>query len=439
MEICSISDGDTSWMLLSTLLVLSMCPALALFEAGLLRSKSTMSIVTQVFVGVVALSMLWVVVGYSLVFEGNFSKVFFRTVGLKNCSPMAPKIPEAVYALFQMMFAVISPLLITGAVAERMRFRTVIIFAVLWECLVYYPIAHFIWASDGWMNKLGVLDFAGGIVIHTTSGVSALMCAAVLGKRAGFEECHGEFRPSNLPLAALGTSMLWAGWFGFNGGSALAAGSVAVSAVVSTHIAACTSGLVWVCLALWYGKASGAAVMNGVVAGLAGITPASGYVGVPATVIIAVVLGVASFYGARLVKTSLHVDDALEVSMVHGLTGAIGAISIGFAADRRENPSLVREGIIRDGQSVLLGYQAMAVAFTIAYTAAVTGGILWVMRLTLGRLRCTDDEEHRGLDYVDHGDSAYHLLRWNSSANVHSTGMEENVLPLLRDLREDNS
>eukprot|EP01103_Thecamoeba_quadrilineata_P012233 TRINITY_DN3104_c0_g1_i2.p1 TRINITY_DN3104_c0_g1~~TRINITY_DN3104_c0_g1_i2.p1 ORF type:complete len:276 (+),score=37.28 TRINITY_DN3104_c0_g1_i2:114-941(+) len=256
---CSIDTGDTAWTLTSTVLILGMMPGLAFFEAGLLRTKNTISIITQVLGGIIALAILWNLIGFSLVFGGDwvgdsfigsYKYGMFFDVSYQECwypgngaPPTA--IPAAMYAMFEMQFACITPLLLTGAVAERLKYSCFFIINILWEILVFYPLAHWMWSPYGWLYKLGALDFAGGIVIHTSAGAGAIVLSAMLGRRIGFEEKHGEFTPSSLPLAGIGAAFLWIGWFGFNAGSALSAGQVAISAIVSTQLAAVVSGLVW--------------------------------------------------------------------------------------------------------------------------------------------------------------------------------------------------
>jgi Amt family ammonium transporter len=406
-----INTGDTTWVLVSSILVLSMMPALSFFEAGLLKSVNTVSLVTQIIGGVSILSVMWHLFGYTLVFGhswggfiGNFENVLMLGVTYDTCSRHAPNIPSALFGFFQMMFAAISPLLITGAFAERLRFKAYIIFIIVWEIFIYYPVAHWIW-GDGWMGKMGVLDFAGGIVIHTTSGVSALICGIVLGHRKDFDKYHGEFPPSNLPLAALGGALLWTSWFGFNAGSALSSGPLAVSTVVATQRAAVCSGVVWLILSWIRHKPSAVAVLNGVIAGLAGITPASGYIDPQFGTVIGVILGLASYFSIILFKIKLRIDDALDVSSVHGMTGIVGSLSIGFFAQKAFNPEGADGLFFGDYSPYLLGVQTMAVVVSGAWSAFWTFLALKIIDKIVG-LKLTGEEE-LGLDDSEHGEQAY--------------------------------
>jgi len=406
--------GDTTWVLLSTILVLGMMPALAFFEAGLLRSKNTLSIITQIVSGIVVLTVMWQAFGYSLTFGpsqhgiiGNLNHAFLMGVSYKDCSPNAPYIPSAAYAMFMMMFANITPLLMTGAYAERVKYKAFILFTVFWEIIVFYPVAHWIWGG-GWLARMGIQDFAGGIVIHTSAGVGGLVCALYLGKRSGFEKYGGEFPPSNIPLAALGAALLWMGWFGFNAGSALAAGDVATSAVASTQIGGSFSAIVWIVLSWLKGKPTTVAVLNGVIAGLAGITPASGYINNQYSIGLGVVLGLASYFSVVLLKHKLHIDDALDVSSVHGLTGIIGAIAIGFCGQSSIN-SKGADGVFYNGGGRLLGVQVLGVVVVGAWAALVTFALLFLINKFVG-LKIDESEEELGLDLVEHGEYAYHNI-----------------------------
>ncbi|HSG74164.1 MAG TPA: ammonium transporter, partial [Nitrosopumilaceae archaeon] len=313
-----IDSGDTAWMLVAGSLVLLMIPALGLFESGLLRKKNTVSIFMQIFFGLALLSVMWFTFGFSVSFgedtaglAGNFDWVFLK--GIPWDEPLeqyAPTIPGVLFVKFQLMFAAITPLLLTGVVAERMKFKSFIIFIIAWSVFIYYPLVHWVWGG-GWLAELGVADFAGGIVIHTSVGMGALAAALVLGRRRNYGPTI--MVPHSIPLAVLGSSLLWLGWFGFNAGSALASGGVAGNTVIVTHLASSVSALIWAGLS-WKrtGKPSVVAAINGAIAGLAGITPASGYVSVEHAFIIGIAIGLASYYGVVLFKDKLKIDDALD-------------------------------------------------------------------------------------------------------------------------------
>ncbi|CAF3447739.1 unnamed protein product [Rotaria sp. Silwood1] len=322
-----------------------------------------------------------------------------------SCSRHSPNIPAALFGFFEMMFAAIAPLLITGAFAERLKFKAFTVFIITWELFIYYPVAHWVW-GDGWLNSIfQVQDFAGGLVIHTTSGVSALICAIVLGQRKDFDEYDGEFPPSNLPLAALGGALLWTAWFGFNAGSALTSGSLAVSTVVATQRAAVCSGVVWLVISWVRHKPSAVAVLNGVIAGLAGITPASGYVNPQYAAIIGIILGFTSYFSIYLIKHKLRIDDALDVSSVHGITGVVGSIAIGFIGQKSFN-SDGSDGLFFGAHSPrLLGIQVMAVVVIGLWSAILTIVLLKIIDRYIG-LKIEHDEE-LGLDEEEHGEQAY--------------------------------
>lgn len=363
--------------------------------------------------------MLWLIAGYSLTFgESQWAGIignpaqhaFFIDVDYDQCGPHALTIPAASFAIFQMMFAVITPLLITGAFAERMKFCVYIPFIICWSLLVYYPVAHWIW-GNGFMSRWGengVLDFAGGITIHTTAGMASLVAAAMIGQREDFELYHGEFPPSNLPLAGTGAGLLCLGWFGFNGGSALGAGSLAVSAVVSTQIGAVSSGVVWLGFSWIRGKPATTALLNGLLAGLAGVTPASGYINSPASMLLGLCLGFGSYGGAYILKHWWHIDDALEVSMVHGLTGAMGAIFIGLFGQHRLNPNGADGAVYGNPMQLLI--QFLAVVITALWSALITFILLKVLGWMFKGIRLSPSAEHVGGDWAEHGEVAYHKL-----------------------------
>lgn len=407
--------GDTTWVLISSVLVLGMMPALAFFEAGMLRSKNTLSLMTQIFSGVMTLSVLWMVIGYTLTFGptaggfiGNMDNFLWLDVSYFECNEHAPTIPSACFALFEMMFAAITPLLMTGSFAERMRWKHSFLFIILWEITVYYPVAHWIWGG-GFLGKWGTLDFAGGIVIHTTAGVGSIVCALMLGRRQQFERFMGEFPPSNLPLAATGAALLWMGWFGFNGGSALQAGPVAVSALISTQIGCAAGSFAWMVLAWWSGKPSLSGMLNGALAGLAGITPASGYINTQWSLLLGLIFGVASFYGVHLAKHKWHLDDALDVNMVHGLTGVIGSLAVGLFASEDHSGIPGANGAFY-GHGMQFVYQLCGVLLAAAWAGFWTWLIIVFLTRIYGPLRVNDREEEIGLDWIEHGEIAYHKL-----------------------------
>ena len=297
----------------------------------------------------------------------------------------------------------------TGAFAERLKFKSFMVFIVLWELLVYYPLAHWIWGG-GWLGKWGTLDFAGGIVIHTSAGIGSLIAALYLGRRKHFFDFMGEFPPSNLPLAATGGALLWIGWFGFNGGSALASGPVAVSAITSTQVGCSCGAFAWLMLSWLKEKPQSVALMNGALAGLAGITPASGYINTPASIALGFTFGIASFYSVVLMKHHLHIDDALDVSSVHGLTGMLGALGLGFFAQLRIDPLGGADGAFY-GHPMQLVYQLVGILVALAWAGFWTFVLLKGLDLvTKGGIRIGDDEEEVGMDWAEHHEIAYHKL-----------------------------
>jgi len=403
-----LSGADTAWILTATALVLFMTlPGLALFYSGLVRGKNALSILVQCFAITSLVSVLWVAAGYSLAFGdggsfqsviGSLEKAWFR--GITRDS-LTGTIPEALFATFQMTFAIITPALVIGGYAERVRFSVVLWFSALWLMLVYVPIAHWVWGG-GWLAKLGVMDFAGGIVVHVNAGVAALVCALVIGRRRGFP--HVAMPPHSLPVAVAGAGMLWVGWFGFNGGSALAANGAAGMAVLCTHVGAAAGALAWM-LVEWsrYGKPSALGVITGMVAGLGTITPASGFVGVNGALFIGAVAGVGCFFATQLLKRVLHLDDSLDVSPVHGVGGVIGTLLTGvFAA-----AALGGTGFsVQTGMLAQVGVQALGILVTIAWCGLVTWALLKLLDATLG-LRVSEEQESEGLDLAEHGEKGY--------------------------------
>jgi len=397
-------------MLVAGSLVLLMIPALGLFEAGLLRKKNAASIFMQIFFGLALLSVMWFVFGFSLSFGddtmglvGNMDWVFLK--GISWDAPLeqyAPTIPGMLFVKFQLMFAAITPLLLTGVIAERMKFSSFIIFIAAWSMLIYYPLVHWVWGG-GWLAQLGVADFAGGIVIHTSVGMAALAAALVLGKRRHFGPAI--MIPHSIPLAVLGSSLLWLGWFGFNAGSALSAGGVAGNTVIVTHMASSISALIWAGLS-WIrtGKPSVVATINGAIAGLAGITPASGFVSVEHSFVIGIAIGIISYSGVVLFKEKLKIDDALDVSSVHGVAGIVGALAIGIFASSAINPG-GPDGLLF-GNPDQLWIQAVGVGVAGAMGFGGTWIILQIMKHLIG-IRVSAEEEDIGLDISEHAEKAY--------------------------------
>ena len=405
-----LDSGDTAWMLVAGSLVLLMIPALGLFESGLLRKKNAASIFMQIFFGLALLSVMWFVFGFSLSFSpsehgliGDMEWVFLKGVPSDDALPFAPTIPGVLFVKFQLMFACITPLLLTGTIAERMKFSSFIVFISAWSMLIYYPLVHWVWGG-GWLAQLGVVDFAGGIVIHTSVGMAALSAALVLGKRRNYGPAI--MIPHSIPLAVLGSSLLWLGWFGFNAGSALAAsGGVAGNTVIVTHMASSVSALIWAGLS-WVrtGKPSVVATINGAIAGLAGITPASGFVSAEHAFIIGIGIGIISYSGVVLFKEKLKIDDALDVSSVHGVAGIVGSLAIGIFASTMINPGGV-DGLLF-GNPDQLWIQAVGVAVAAAMGFGGTWILMQIIKHLIG-IRVSPEVEDIGLDISEHAESAY--------------------------------
>jgi len=414
-----LNSGDTAWMLTATALVLFMTiPGLALFYGGMVRSKNVLSVMMQCFAITGLMSILWVVYGYSMAFDttgmekgvlnfnsfvGGFSKAFLSGVTPDGLTSATALFPEAVFITFQMTFAIITPALIVGAFAERMKFSAMLVFMGIWFTLVYAPIAHMVWSGDGaLMWDWGVLDFAGGTVVHINAGIAGLVCCLVLGKRKGYPTTP--MAPHNLGYTLMGAAMLWIGWFGFNAGSAAAANGTAGMAMLVTQIATAAAALGWM-FAEWigHGKPSALGIASGVVAGLVAITPAAGTVGPMGALVIGLASGVICYFCATTLKRKLGYDDSLDAFGVHGIGGIIGAILTGvFAA-----PALGGFGAVTDiGAQVWI--QAKGVIFTVVYTAIVTYVILKVLDVVMG-LRVNEEEESVGLDLAQHNERGYNL------------------------------
>jgi Amt family ammonium transporter len=405
-----INAGDTAWVLASAALVMLMTPALGFFYGGLVRQKNVLATIMHSFFILALISVLWVLIGYSLAFGpghghiiGGLDWAGFRGVGAEPNADYAPTIPHGAFAVFQMMFAIITPALITGAFAERKRFKAFVLFSIAWSLLVYCPIAHWVWAPDGWLHKLGALDFAGGTVVHISSGVSALVAALVLGKRVGLGQ--EKMDPHDLTMTVLGAGLLWFGWFGFNAGSALAANGLAVSAFIVTNTAAAMGALTWMTVSwLRHGHPSVLGAAAGAVAGLVAITPASGYVDPLAAIVIGFGAGIACFFAVDLLKRIA--DDALDVFAVHGVGGIFGALATGLFAQKAVNDA-GSDGLFYGHPQQLL-IQATAVLATAAFAAGMTFGILKVIGVVVG-LRVAEKEEVLGLDTTQHGEIAYQV------------------------------
>jgi ammonium transporter, Amt family len=407
-----INAGDTAWVLVSTALVMLMTPGLALFYGGLVRRKNVLSTTMHSFFMLALVSVTWVLWGYSLAFGpdtglgliGGLDWIGLEGVTGAPSDTYAPAIPHLAFMAFQMMFAIITPALITGAFAERKRFKAFVLFSVLWSTLVYAPIAHWVWSPDGWLVGLGVLDFAGGTVVHLSSGVAALVAALMVGRRIGLVRPATE--PHDVPMTVLGAGLLWFGWFGFNAGSALGANGLAASALVTTNSAAAMAALTWVTLSwLHRGTPSVVGAAVGAVAGLVAITPAAGFVTPAAAIMIGFGVGIVC-YGASLLRLRSRVDDALDVFAVHGVGGAFGAVATGVFATVAVNEA-GRDGLLAGNAGQVL-VQAFGAGVVALYSALATGVILLAVNV-LVRIRVPDDAEEAGLDLAQHGEVAYQV------------------------------
>lgn len=398
-----INTGDTAWLLISTALVMIMTPALALFYCGMVRSKNVLATVMQSFVALGVVSILWVLYGYSLSFGpdfhhfiGNLDWAMLNHVGTEPYPVYSSTIPHQLFMLFQMMFAVITPALITGAFAERFKFKTYLMFLVFWFTLVYCPIAHWVWGQGGWIKELGGLDFAGGLVVHIASGMSALVATLMIGKRIGWKK--DPIHPHNLSLTLLGASLLWFGWFGFNAGSALGANALAVKAFLTTQLSAAAAALGWI-IVEWkrYGKPTALGIASGAVAGLVCITPAAGFVSPFWAIIIGFIGGIVCYFAVQS-KFVLNIDDSLDAVGIHGVGGIWGSVATAIFAST---------GVIA-GNWLLLKVQLISTISTIVYSLFMTFVIIFILDKTMG-LRVTKDEEVMGLDISQHGERGYNL------------------------------
>ena len=399
-------SGDTAWILTATALVLMMTlPGLALFYAGLVQAKNVVSVLMHHFAVACLMSILWVVAGYSLAFSGdgawagNLGNMFLSGLDFDSISG---SIPESVFAAFQMTFAIITPALIIGAFVERMKFSAILWFSALWLLLVYAPVTHWVWGG-GIMAAWGVMDFAGGIVVHATAGSAALVCALVVGKRRNFPQ---SVNPPHSPiLTMIGASMLWIGWFGFNGGSALAAGNSAGMALLVTHIAAAAASLVWMGIEWFrFGRPSLVGIVTGMVAGLATVTPASGFIGVPGGLILGLAGGVACYVAVDILRVRMKIDDSLDVFAVHGVGGITGSLLVAWLALPSFGGLGLADGVSATSQ---FGVQFLSVAITVGWTVVASFVILRVIGAVIG-LRVDQQDEIEGLDLSQHGERGYH-------------------------------
>jgi Amt family ammonium transporter len=409
-EAAKLDSGDTAWMLTSTALVLFMTiPGLSLFYAGMVRSKNVLSVLMQCFTITALMTVLWTVYGYSLAFTdggalnaftGGLSKVFLIGV---TVDALSGTIPESVFMIFQMTFAIITPALIVGAFAERMKFTAMMLFMAAWLTIVYAPICHWAWGG-GWMGNLGVLDFAGGTVVHINAGVAGLVAAILLGKRKGFPATP--MPPHSLPLTVIGAGMLWVGWFGFNAGSELAADGTAGMAMVVTQVATATAALAWMFME-WFrhGKPTALGIVTGAVGGLVAITPASGFVGPIGALVIGAASGVLCFLASTTLKSKLGYDDSLDVFGVHGIGGIVGALLTGVFVSSSFGGAGLSEGMTMGGQ---VGIQVIGITGTIVYCGIASFGILKVVDAVVG-LRVDEEEETLGLDLSLHDERGYNL------------------------------
>jgi len=404
-----VDTGDTAWILISSALVMLMTPGLALFYGGMVRSKNVLGTIMQSFIALGVITIQWVLYGYSLAFGpdiahviGNLKWIGLRGVGLDPFPDYSATVPHQAFMIFQMMFAIITPALITGAIAERFKFKTYLVFLILWATFVYDPLAHWVWGVGGWIRNLGALDFAGGLVVHISSGVAALAAALLVGKRKGYGD--EPMPPHNLTMTLLGAALLWFGWFGFNGGSAVASGSLATNAFVVTHISTAAAALSWMIVEWAYrGNPTVLGAASGAVAGLVAITPASGFVGPVSAIIIGLAAGVVCYFAINL-KSKLGYDDSLDVVGVHGVGGTWGALATGLFASKAIN-SAGNNGLFF-GNPSLIGIQALSIVSAWIYSFVMTLIILKILDWTMG-LRVTDEHEITGLDISQHGEAGY--------------------------------
>jgi Amt family ammonium transporter len=421
-EAAQVDSGDTAWIIVCTALVLLMTPGLAFFYAGLVRSKHALGMIMQSFVTIGVVSVTWVVVGYSLAFDRDAGGGLIgglHMAGLTHAEVLVPglhlTIPPLAYVTFQLMFAILTAALISGASADRMRFGAFVAFIAIWSVVVYAPLAHWAWSPEGWLHKAGLLDFAGGTVVEICSGASALALALVIGPRRGWP--REMMAPHNLPLAMLGAGLLWFGWIGFNAGSALSAGYLAASAALATHLSGVGGMIGWLVLEKRLTtKATTLGAASGAVAGLVAITPAAGFVSPLPALLLGATAGAVSLFAIRL-KFRFKYDDSLDVVAVHYVGGVIGTLFVGLFAAAAVNPAVKHQGLLLGGGLTQLARQGVGVLAATAFAFTATYAIAWVLRATIG-LRVTPDEESEGLDSSQHAETAYEFTPTSSLGRV---------------------
>lgn len=417
-----VDSGDTAWVIVCTALVLLMTPGLAFFYAGMVRSKNALGIIMQNFVTIAVVSVTWVLVGYSLAFDADAGGGLvggLHLAGLTNAEVSVPgldlSIPPLAFVIFQMMFAILTAALLSGASADRMRFGAFVTFIAIWSVVVYAPLAHWSWSPDGWLARIGVLDFAGGTVVEICSGASALALALVIGPRRGWP--RDMMAPHNLPLTLLGAGLLWVGWIGFNAGSALTAGHLAASAALATHMSGVGGMIGWLVIEKRLtGKATTLGGVSGAVAGLVAVTPAAGYLSALPALLLGVTAGIVCLFAIRL-KFRFRYDDSLDVVAIHYVGGLIGMLFIGLLAATAVNPAVLHQGLLMGGGGGQLGRQALGVVAATAFAFTATYAIAWALRATIG-LRVTPDEEAEGLDASQHAETAYEFTATSGLGRV---------------------
>jgi len=421
-EAAQVDSGDTAWIIVCTALVLLMTPGLAFFYAGLVRSKHALGMIMQSFVTIAIVSVTWVLVGYSLAFDHDaFGGLIggLDMAGLTHAEVAVPgmhlTVPPLAFVAFQLMFAILTAALISGASADRMRFGAFVTFITIWSVVVYAPLAHWAWSPEGWLHKAGLLDFAGGTVVEICSGASALALALVIGPRRGWP--REMMAPHNLPLALLGAGLLWFGWIGFNAGSALSAGYLAASAALATHLSGVGGMIGWLVLEKRLtSKATTLGAASGAVAGLVAITPAAGFLSPLPALLLGVIAGAVSLFAIRL-KFRFKYDDSLDVVAVHYVGGVIGTLFVGLFAAAAVNPAVTHQGLLLGGGLTQLARQGVGVLAATAFAFTATYAIAWVLRATIG-LRVTPDEESEGLDSSQHAEAAYEFTATSSLGRV---------------------